>query len=112
MSRVVCDFSISADGFAAGTGQSREHPFGAIEHNHLHDWMFQATSENQAEIDAITRRAPSSWGATCSAPTGGSGTWNGKDGGGTTLRITVRCSCLATGSGLTCRWREAPSSDS
>ena len=29
-------------------------PFGAIEHNRLHDWMFNAATENQAEVDAIT----------------------------------------------------------
>jgi dihydrofolate reductase len=55
MSKVVCDISVSADGFAAGPGQTREQPFGSIEHNRLHDWMFEAADENQAEVDAITR---------------------------------------------------------
>ncbi len=54
MSNVVCDISISVDGFAAGPGQTREMPFGTIEHNRLHDWMFDAAAENQAEISAIT----------------------------------------------------------
>jgi dihydrofolate reductase len=54
MSSVVCDISISVDGFAAGPGQTREMPFGSIEHNRLHDWMFNAATENQAEVDAIT----------------------------------------------------------
>ncbi|MGH8945636.1 MAG: dihydrofolate reductase family protein [Acidimicrobiia bacterium] len=54
MSIVTCDISVSADGFAAGPGQTRERPFGTIEHDRLHDWMFQAEAENQPEVDAIT----------------------------------------------------------
>lgn len=65
MARVVCDIAISADGYAAGPGQTREQPLGTIEHNRLHDWMFEnpddpessvfgTNLENQAEIDAIT----------------------------------------------------------
>jgi len=53
MPSVVCDISISADGFAAGPGQTLEQPFGAIEHNRLHDWMFETPDENRAEVDAI-----------------------------------------------------------
>ncbi|MGQ0848600.1 MAG: dihydrofolate reductase family protein [Actinomycetota bacterium] len=54
MSLVTCDISVSADGFAAGPDQTREQPFGTIEHDHLHDWMFEAEAENQPEVDAIT----------------------------------------------------------
>jgi dihydrofolate reductase len=54
MSIVTCDISVSADGFAAGPGQTREQPFGTIEHNRMHDWMFEAEAENQAEVEAIT----------------------------------------------------------
>jgi dihydrofolate reductase len=54
MSMVVCDISISVDGFAAGPGQTRDQPFGTIEHNRLHDWAFKAGDENQAEVEAIT----------------------------------------------------------
>lgn len=54
MGIVTCDISVSADGYAAGPGQTRESPFGSIEHNRLHDWMFEAGAENQAEVDAIT----------------------------------------------------------
>ena len=54
MSNFVCDISISVDGFAAGPGQTREMPFGTIEHNRLHDWMFNATAENQDEVNGIT----------------------------------------------------------
>jgi dihydrofolate reductase len=52
------------DGFVAGPKQTLEQPFGIIEHNRLHDWMFEnpddpassefgVNAENQAEIDAI-----------------------------------------------------------
>lgn len=54
MSIVTSDISVSVDGFAAGPDQTREFPFGTIEHNRLHDWMFEAGAENQAEVDAIT----------------------------------------------------------
>jgi dihydrofolate reductase len=54
MAQVSCDIAVSADGFAAGPGQTLEQPFGTIEHNRLHDWMFETASENQAEIEAIT----------------------------------------------------------
>jgi dihydrofolate reductase len=54
MPQVTCDVGISADGFVAGPGQTLEQPLGMIEHNRLHDWMFEAASENQAEIEAIT----------------------------------------------------------
>jgi dihydrofolate reductase len=54
VSEVVCDISVSADGYAAGPGQTLEQPFGTIEHNRLHDWMFETPSENRSEVRAIT----------------------------------------------------------
>lgn len=53
MSLVVCDISVSMDGYAAGLGQTRELPFGTIAHDHLHDWMFERRDENEAEVAAI-----------------------------------------------------------
>lgn len=53
MTQVVCDISVSADGYAAGLGQRLEEPFGTIEHNRLHNWMFETPEENQAEIEGI-----------------------------------------------------------
>jgi dihydrofolate reductase len=53
MTEVVCDISVSADGHAAGPGQTLEQPFGTIEHNRLHNWMFETPDENQAEIEGI-----------------------------------------------------------
>ena len=53
MKEVVCDISVSADGYAAGPGQTLEQPFGTIEHNRLHNWMFDTPEENPAEIEGI-----------------------------------------------------------
>ena len=53
MGKVVCDISVSADGYAAGLNQRLDAPLGDIDENRLHAWMFQARAENQAEADAI-----------------------------------------------------------
>jgi dihydrofolate reductase len=53
MGKVVCDISVSADGYAAGPNQRLEAPLGDIDENRLHAWMFQEGDENRAEIDAI-----------------------------------------------------------
>lgn len=54
MTLVACDITVSADGYAAGPGQSREHPLGRIDEGSLHGWMFDTPEENQAEKEAIT----------------------------------------------------------
>jgi dihydrofolate reductase len=51
---VVCDISISADGFVAGPGQTAEKPFGDVPAEKLHAWMFDTPEENRAEVDRIT----------------------------------------------------------
>lgn len=53
MGIVFCDISVSADGFAAGPNQSEQNPLGEIHENWLHSWMFDASDENRAEVDAI-----------------------------------------------------------
>lgn len=53
MGSVVSDISISMDGYAAGPDQTGDNPFGTIEHNRLHDWMFETPEENQPEVSAI-----------------------------------------------------------
>jgi dihydrofolate reductase len=53
MGSVVSDVSISMDGYAAGPDQTSDNPFGTIEHNRLHDWMFETPEENQPEVSAI-----------------------------------------------------------
>ncbi len=54
MSKVVCDISVSADGFSAGLDQTEEHPFGEADESVLHSWMFDTADENRAELAAIT----------------------------------------------------------
>jgi dihydrofolate reductase len=56
--RVVCDITISADGYAAGLNQSEERPFGDDGSDgsgeKLHAWMFETPGENRAELDQMT----------------------------------------------------------
>lgn len=53
MGIVFSDLSVSADGFATGLNQREEKPFGDIDENWLHGWMFDAYDENKPEVDAI-----------------------------------------------------------
>ena len=52
-SKVFCDISISADGYAAGPGQTADKPFGAGPVDRLHAWMFDTPEENKAEIGQV-----------------------------------------------------------
>ncbi len=54
MGKVICDISISADGYAAGPGQTQEKPFGDGPTDLLHAWMFETPDENKTEVDQIT----------------------------------------------------------
>jgi dihydrofolate reductase len=51
--RVVCDISISADGYAAGPNQTADKPFGDGPVDRLHAWMLDTPDENKAETDRI-----------------------------------------------------------
>ena len=53
MTTVVCDISVSADGYSAGHNQTEERPFGDGDTSMLHAWMFETPEENRAERDAI-----------------------------------------------------------
>jgi len=53
MSKVVCDISVSADGYAAGPNQTADKPFGDGPVERLHAWMFETPDENKAEVDQI-----------------------------------------------------------
>ncbi len=53
MGKVFSDLAVSADGFAAGLNQTEEKPFGDVDENWLHGWMFDTPDENRAEVDAI-----------------------------------------------------------
>ena len=54
MGTVYSDLSVSADGFATGVDQREDAPFGDIDENWLHGWMFATADENSAELAAIT----------------------------------------------------------
>jgi dihydrofolate reductase len=58
MGTVICDVTISADGYSAGLNQTEERPFGDDggdgSGGKLHAWMFDAPEENRAEFDQLT----------------------------------------------------------
>jgi dihydrofolate reductase len=49
MALVICDMSISLDGYVTGPNDSREHPFGDGA-GMLHDWMFDAATDEDRAI--------------------------------------------------------------
>ncbi|MDT9699101.1 dihydrofolate reductase family protein [Streptomyces sp. P17] len=57
MGKVVCDITITVDGYAAGLDQSEERPFGDDGGDgsgaQLHAWMFDTPDENRTEIDQL-----------------------------------------------------------
>jgi len=57
VSKVVCDITISADGYSAGLNQTEERPFGDDGGDgsgaQLHAWMFKTPDENRAEVDRM-----------------------------------------------------------
>jgi dihydrofolate reductase len=55
MPEVTADISITLDGYATGEGQSREHPFGNLDHRRLHAWQFDHAAENAEERAAIVK---------------------------------------------------------
>ncbi|MEV1130760.1 dihydrofolate reductase family protein [Agromyces sp. NPDC049794] len=56
--RVVCDLTISADGYSAGPNQTEERPFGDDGGDGwgdgLHAWLADNADENRAEIDTLS----------------------------------------------------------
>jgi dihydrofolate reductase len=53
MARVIADMTVTLDGYGSGRGQSAEHPFGDLDADRLHAWMFDHVEENAAEKAAI-----------------------------------------------------------
>jgi dihydrofolate reductase len=49
MALVICDMSISLDGYVTGPNDSRENPFGDGA-SMLHDWMFDAATDDDRAI--------------------------------------------------------------
>jgi dihydrofolate reductase len=57
MATVICDMSMSLDGYVTGPNDSRENPFGDGA-GMLHDWMFDsATDEDRALLRGMLARA-------------------------------------------------------
>ncbi|MEU0198709.1 MULTISPECIES: dihydrofolate reductase family protein [unclassified Streptomyces] len=87
MGRVICDITVSVDGYAAGVGQSEERPFGDDggdgTGNRLHAWMFETPDENRAEIEAMTAAGAFVMGRNMFGPVRGAWDrrWNGWWGG-------------------------------
>ncbi|MEJ3746840.1 dihydrofolate reductase family protein [Actinomycetes bacterium KLBMP 9797] len=53
--QVICDITVSVDGYSAGLDQTEERPFGDDggdgTGDKLHAWMFDTPEENRAEVD-------------------------------------------------------------
>ncbi|PZG20855.1 riboflavin biosynthesis protein RibD [Micromonospora craterilacus] len=58
LGRVICDITVSVDGYSAGLHQTEERPFGDDggdgSGGRLHSWMFDTPDENRAEVDQMT----------------------------------------------------------
>ncbi|MFJ8082264.1 dihydrofolate reductase family protein [Streptomyces sp. NPDC096205] len=58
MGKVICNITISADGYSAGLNQTEERPFGDDggdgSGDRLHAWMFDTPDENRAEVEEMT----------------------------------------------------------
>jgi len=53
MGIVTADISVTLDGYGAANDQSIERPFGSIDEDRLHSWMFDHREDNEAEVAAI-----------------------------------------------------------
>lgn len=53
MPNVAAHMTLSLDGFGTGLNQTRQRPFGTVDSEDLHRWMFDDADNNRAEIDAI-----------------------------------------------------------
>ncbi|SMQ21470.1 Dihydrofolate reductase [Streptomyces sp. Ag82_O1-12] len=85
--RVICDITISADGYSAGLDQTEERPFGDDGGDGsgagLHAWMFDTPDENRAEIDRLNTAGAFIMGRNMFGPVRGAWDrrWNGWWGG-------------------------------
>ncbi len=60
MALVICDMPISLDGYVTGPNDSRENPFGDGA-GMLHDWMFDATTDDDRPSCRRYSTAPARW---------------------------------------------------
>ncbi|MFF7379509.1 dihydrofolate reductase family protein [Streptomyces massasporeus] len=85
--KVICDITISADGYSAGLDQTEERPFGDDGGDGsgagLHAWMFGTPDENRAEIDRLNTAGAFIMGRNMFGPVRGAWDrrWNGWWGG-------------------------------
>jgi dihydrofolate reductase len=83
VSKVVCDITISADGYSAGLNQTEARPFGDDGGDgsgaQLHAWMFETPDENRAEVDRMAAPAAFIMGRNMFGPVRGAWDrpWNG-----------------------------------
>ena len=54
MGIVTADISVTLDGYGAGQNQRLEAPFGDLDPDPLHSWMFEHADESAVEVAAIT----------------------------------------------------------
>lgn len=94
--KIVCDISISADGYVAGPGQTADKPFGDGPVDRLHAWMFDTPDENKAEVDRITSAGAYVMGRNMFGP--GRGEWDldWRGGWGENPPFHARCLCSPT----------------
>ncbi|RDV43324.1 riboflavin biosynthesis protein RibD [Leifsonia sp. ku-ls] len=83
MSRLIVNQTITADGYAAGVGQSEERPFGQDGGDgwgdRLHSWMFEHGDENRAEVERMAGARAHIMGRNMFGPVRGAwdSAWNG-----------------------------------
>lgn len=101
------NFTVSADGYGAGNGQSLQRPFGHADPGVLVAWAFGTASfpgrtqpggsrglDDHLARDFTTTSAQRSWGATSSARSAARGrTTSGRAGGATSRPSTPPSSC-------------------
>lgn len=74
MGIVTADIAVTLDGYGAGQNQRLEAPFGDIEEERLHSWMFEYADDSVDEIAAITEASAYIMGRNMFSP--GRGEWD------------------------------------
>jgi dihydrofolate reductase len=74
MGIVTADISVTLDGYGAGPNQRLDAPFGDLDEDVLHSWMFAHADGNEAEIAAITEAGAYVMGRNMFTP--GRGEWD------------------------------------
>ncbi|MFI6387278.1 dihydrofolate reductase family protein [Nonomuraea sp. NPDC050540] len=74
MSKVICDMSMSLDGYVAGPHQSMDNPFGEGVGDRLHQWMFEEAERHAKVIEGVTAAGAFIMGRNMFGP--GRGAWD------------------------------------